>query len=268
MPSARRVLWAASCGFIAWGLAVGPLKAQALSGGVSTGVLTLNRVQARLDEGRVREARGELERWWAQHQVDGGTGELQRALWLRALLTVDPRIADVDFRRLVLEFEDGPYAGQARLRLGQSAHALGDMDAAREHYLALERDYPRSGLRLAARSWLDRYADGATAVPLGRTMPPAVTPAEPAVRPDDTASAVRAAQVLSVELGVFRDPRVAAELRERALSAGLAPRITRRPDGSSSVRVGRFVHRDEALALRHRALTLGFQARLIPAESP
>ena len=237
-----------------------PLYAQ---GGVGPSVLTLNQAQSHLDEGRIREARAELERWWALHQEEATGGELQRALWLRALMTVDPEIAEVDFRRLTLEFSGGPYAGGAQLRLAQAADARGDRDRAREHYQRLARDYPNGGLRFEALSWLERHGGLLPARERERVEAP---PEEPTVRPDDTASAVLAASVLSVELGAFRDQRVATELRERALSAGLAPRIVPRPDGTFSVRVGRLRHRAEAVTLRDRALTAGFRARLIPAE--
>ncbi len=233
-------------------------------GGVSEGVLTLNRAQSRMDEGRIREARVELMQWWNLHPdgieadslgvVRAPQGELQRALWLRGLLTVDPRIADVDFRRLVMEFPQGSFTGQARLRLAQSAHAQGDLAGATEHFVALERDFPAGGLRLAARAWLDHYAPG-TARVLERP--------ERVQQPD---TITMPAATVAVELGSFRDPRVARELLERATSAGLESRVAQMSDGSHSVRMGRYTIPSSAAAARARARALGFPARVVPIE--
>jgi len=236
------------------GVALVPANAWA-QGGVSSGVLTLNRAQVRMDEGRIREARLELTQWWDVSRASGSDGELQRALWLRGLLTVDPRIADVDFRRLLLEFPQGPYTGQARLRLAQSAHARGDLEAAKEHYVALERDFPSGGLRLAARAWLDLYVPG--------TARERVAP-EPAEDPD---TVTMPAPVVAVELGNFRDIRIARELLDRAESAGLQARVAQMPDGSHSVRMGRYGTSALAAAARSRARAMGFPARLVPLES-
>jgi hypothetical protein len=222
--------------------------------GVSPGILVLNRTQARMDEGRIREARLELMQWWDLHSATGPDGELQRALWLRGLLTVDPRIATVDFRRLALEFPEGSYTGQARLRLAQSAHAQGDREGAKELYVALERDFPNTGLRLAARAWLDWYAPGTIRE---RGAPPASVPSDTVTMP---------ASVVAVELGSFRDLRVARELLARAVSAGLVTRVAQMPDGSHSVRMGRYRTPDEAAEARSRARALGFPARLVPLE--
>lgn len=222
--------------------------------GVSPGILVLNRAQARMDEGRIREARLELMQWWDFHIVNGPDGELQRALWLRGLLTVDPQIAEVDFRRLSLEFPHGPYTGQARLRLAQAAFAQGDRETARDLYVALERDFPNTGLRLAARAWLDRYAPGTVRE---REAPPTPIPSDTVTMP---------ASVVAVELGSFRDLRVARELLARAVSAGLATRVAQMTDGSHSVRMGRYRSPDEAAEVRARAQALGFPARLVPLE--
>lgn len=239
---------------------LGPTSTQGqefVTPGVSDGVLVLNRTQARMDEGRIREARLELMQWWDLHGasgVNGPDGELQRALWLRGLLTVDPRIAAVDFRRLAIEFPQGPYTGQARLRLAQSAHAQGDRDGAKELYVALERDFPNTGLRLAARAWLDRYAPGTIRE---REARPASVPADTVTMP---------ASVVAVELGSFRDLRVARELLARAVSAGLATRVAQMTDGSHSVRMGRYRTPHDAAEARTRARALGFPARLVPME--
>lgn len=209
-----------------------------------------------MDEGRIREARVELTQWWALYGSESREGELQRALWLRGLLTVDPRIADVDFRRLIQEFPDGSYTGGARLRLAQSAHAQGDFEAAKEQFVSLERDYPGTGLRLAARAWLDRYAPGTLRQ---REAPPP---------PQDPDTITMPAARVAVELGRFRDRRVAGELLDRAESAGLVARVVETGDGFHSVRMGRYDSAPSAAAARARARGLGFPARLVPLAQP
>jgi hypothetical protein len=103
---------------------------------------TLDGVEELVRAGRSEEARQELLRWWNREYGDASRRDVQRGLWLRAQLTVDPRQASLDYRRLVVEYPGGPYADLALLRLAQSAFALGDSAAAREHVTRLQRDYP------------------------------------------------------------------------------------------------------------------------------
>ena len=117
----------------------------------------LLRAEVRIREGRIDEARREVERWWISSGGHGSPETLQFALWLRGILTVDPLQADRDFQRIVLEFPSSPHAAPSRLRLGQSAHARGDLVEALKHYEALDRDYPGTRFRLIARSWLERF---------------------------------------------------------------------------------------------------------------
>ena len=133
----------------------------------------LLRAESRIREGRIAEARREVARWWLVSGGEATPEVLPFALWLRGILTVDPVQADLDFRRIVVEYPSGPYAGPARLRLGQSAHARGDLPAALRHYRALDRDHPRSRFRLIARAWLDRYEAAAEAA-VGDTLRGAV----------------------------------------------------------------------------------------------
>ncbi len=135
-------------------LAAAPTAAQEVS---RASVDDLLRAEARVREGRIDEARSEVQRWWAQSEGRAAPELVQFALWLRGILTVAPDQADLDFQRIVLEFPSSPHAAPARLRLGQSAHARNELRTALRHYLALERDYPGTQFRLIARAWLDRY---------------------------------------------------------------------------------------------------------------
>ncbi len=141
-------------------VASAPLEAQERA---ATSVDDLLRAEARIREGRIDEARREVDRWWRVTEGESTPEVLQFAIWLRAILTVDPVQAERDFHRLVIEFPSGPHAAPARVRLGQSAHARGDLVAALRHYVALDRDYPGTRFRLIARAWLDRYGAAARA---------------------------------------------------------------------------------------------------------
>ncbi len=101
--------------------------------------LTLDDIEARTAEARLDEARLGLELWW-ESAGDWEGRDLERALWLRARLTVDPEMAAHDYRRIASEFPDGTYASRARRRLDQLAQATGErpVEAARPPLYTLE----------------------------------------------------------------------------------------------------------------------------------
>ena len=146
--------------------------------------------------GRTEDARGALTAWWDRTNVPAESkqraptnrAELQRAVWLRGLLTVDPTQAAVDYQRLVVEYPGGPYTDRALLRLAQTAEAKGDALRAREHLRTLLRDYPTSPSRLDAGRILQSveaaaHANTAEAAPPEELRPglPVGTPAPAAV---------------------------------------------------------------------------------------
>jgi hypothetical protein len=92
---------------------------------LAVGVAVPVRAQVSLDvvdslalAGRADEARTTLESWWQSERAGSSRRDRQRGLWLRALLTVDPRMAGLDFQRLVLEYPGGSHSDEAMLRLG------------------------------------------------------------------------------------------------------------------------------------------------------
>lgn len=127
----------------------------------------LDGVEELIVAGRTAEARDALEAWWESRREAAEGEEWQRALWLRAKLTVDPSLARIDYTRLVLEHPGGPYSAGALLRLGQAAAAEGTPSEAARLFEQLLRDYPESPHRLEARRWLDRHPDS---VPGGSTV--------------------------------------------------------------------------------------------------
>jgi hypothetical protein len=220
----------------------------------------LSRAEAALEGGRFAEARGLVERWWEGAGREGASrADRERALWLRGRLSVDPEMAELDYRRLVVEFPGGPFSDQALFRLAQGAEARRDMEVAREYLEILLRDYPSSSQRPEARSRLARMTAG------GDGPGPAASPgAAPAASPGATPVASPAppsAEVggYTVQLGAFSSEEAARVLAAEARAGGLEVRIVR-VEGSPlyRVRLGAFPNRGDAEDAMRRAGERGF----------
>ncbi|HEX9886438.1 MAG TPA: SPOR domain-containing protein [Longimicrobiales bacterium] len=142
----------------------------------------LERADALARAGRADEARAQLSAWWDSDRGSASRADLQRGIWLRALLTVEPQEASLDFQRLVVEFPGGRFSDQALLRLAQAAEAAGDPHGAADHHRVILRDYPGSPLRLDSRSWLDSHEELLARTP--RVERPAPRRAEPEPEPE------------------------------------------------------------------------------------
>lgn len=152
------------------GLTAAPLAAQrtparivATAGAPEDGRGALGSIEAEAREGRLDEARRQLLEWFDGVGSRGGAGsggasdELQHALWLRALLTLDPVQAANDYRRLAVEFAGGAWADRALERLAWIAEVRGDLAGAAQRYETIARDYPGSDLAARARIWLEAH---------------------------------------------------------------------------------------------------------------
>ena len=115
--------------------------------GLSAQETELDRVEEFLAEGRFSSAREILQAWFEEAEGGASREERQRGLWLRAVLTVDPEMAAIDLRRLVVRYPGGPYSDRALFRLAQGARALSEEIRALEYIEDLLRDYPESDLR-------------------------------------------------------------------------------------------------------------------------
>lgn len=199
---------------------------------------SLDRVEELARAGRADEARALLTDWW-EHDRDGAPGDdLQEAIWLRGLLTVDPGQASVEFWRLAVEYPGGPYTVRALARIAGGAMASGDTARARRAWEILAREHRRTPEGERASEWLR-------------------APEEPTV----AGSTGETAGGFTVQLGAFGTLGRARELMERARSAGFEPRLVRVPgSGLARVRVGRFATRAGAEELRRRLADLGFEA--------
>lgn len=149
--------------------------------GISAQEVSLERVESLVQAGRTEEARSILTRWTEAVEGNAPRLDIQRAIWLRAILTVDPDLAARDFRRLLVEFPGGGWTDRALLRLARYAEARGDLVGAARHHRTLVRDHPGSPARLEARSWLEENAGAIAAAERrgGRDVVGSVTPPEP-----------------------------------------------------------------------------------------
>ncbi len=218
----------------------------------------LDTVETRIAEGRFPEAREGLERWW-EGEAQAPREERQQALWLRARLTVDPAMAELDYRRLVVEYPGGPWSDAALLRLAQGAEFRGDEAAARQYLGILSRDYPQSPYRVEARERLARLEAG--------EFPPAVgsgtegTPPSPSPQAAREEAAPEAAGLYTVQLGAFSTEEGARAHAAELGRAGLDVRVVQ-VDGSPLFRVrsGGFQSRDEAEVAARVPQGMGYPA--------
>lgn len=227
--------------------------------------------------GRTEEARAALSEWWDGDRESASRRELQRGLWLRGRLTVDPVQAELDFQRLVVLYPGGDFTADAILRLAQAAWAMGDEASARRHFETLERNHPRSEALERGRAWM---ADA------GPVPPPADTPArtaDPGERPSDAAAerpppaaqdtpdrrAAAANLLYSVQLGAFAEEDRAMAVYESARGEGVDVRMVR-VQGSpfTHVRLGRFAQRAEAVEVLEELTGMGISAALVRDDRP
>ncbi|MGM0668431.1 MAG: SPOR domain-containing protein [Gemmatimonadota bacterium] len=223
----------------------------------------LGEAETFLARGMVLLARERLEEWWENQRPQAGRTELQRGIWLRGKLTVDPSLAALDFQRLVLEFPGGPYSDDALLRLAREADFRGDLHRAFTHFQRLARDYPSSPLKGEALAWL-RLNEGAvaalqTGAPSGsQGLPDSIPPPGPP-EPD---AADRGP--ISLQLGAFRNPAGARRLLEDLRHSGHLARLVRLP-GSPLIRVrlGYFQDRQEARDLQQELDREGWDSTIV-----
>lgn len=247
-------------------------------------------VESHMAAARFAEARAALERWW-DGEPSAPRDERQHALWLRARLTVDPAMAELDYRRLVVEYPGGPWSDDALLRLAQGAEFRGEASDARRYLEILVRDYPDSPHRVEARDRLRRLEEvpdaapspsAPEAAPPDRTAslpdpdvaPPARTPSLPDPEdaapsppatdegPDDPTPPVGADDgEFTLQLGAFSSHEGARRLSAAARDAGVDVRIVQ-VEGSPffRVRTGAYPTRGEAGLAAERLQELGFDS--------
>jgi cell division septation protein DedD len=232
--------------------ATGPAAAQRTAA-AAPDTVTLDRVEDLVQAGRTEDARAVLLTWWSRVLPKASRRDVQRGLWLRARLTVDPSQAALDYQRLVVEYPGGPYSAQALFRLAQAAWESGDSAGAARDVAHLARDYPGSRVRGDADAWL------AAAGP--PPPPPAVTTKDSAVA---EAPPAQVGGRYAVQLGAFSSEARARSMQHRAEGAGFEARVVRVPGSRLlHVRVGRYDSSSAAADVSKRLEGLGFTAALV-----
>lgn len=231
----------------------------------------LDRVESLMSGGRFASARERLQDWMDAGR-DGATREdVQRGLWLKALLTVDAQMAEADLQRLVVEYRGGPFSDAALLRLAQVARARSDPERAERRLEILLQDYPQSPHADEARSMLaelremprpaeparaavvPRSTEPAPGVPPERTDRVAVPPEPPPPAPEDSLPVGPEPAVL--EPGVRASPELAAPTAEPSPAPPGALPFT--------VQLGAFSTESRAQTLAASADASGFDVRVV-----
>ncbi|TVP43333.1 MAG: hypothetical protein EA350_13885 [Gemmatimonadales bacterium] len=258
--------------FMALAVGTGPLHAQARADG---GRQALEATEIALAEGRYADARARIEGWWQAGEAGRDRTDVQKAIWLRGRLTVEPEAAELLYRRLVVEFPGGAWSDQALIRLSHGARARGEVDVARRYLEILIRDYPGSPHRVEARSGLAQLEGGArpsTTPPAtsatGQTTSQAPAPASPPAPAPAPAQGPSRPQAqppqptgtFAVQFGAFGQVASAASLSRELEGAGLDVRLVR-VDGSPLIRVrlGRFPSRAAAESRAAELRERGFE---------
>jgi hypothetical protein len=233
------------------GLLMGPLSGVAAQEGAS-----LSEVELLMAQGQIMEARETLESWWNLRFDSADRSNRQKGFWLRGRLTVDPSIAELDYRRLILEFPGGPYSDDALFRVGLASANRGELRAAQSAFQRLVRDYPSSPRLGDARTWLRTHSGEIDALPVPPAPPPPEPPPETRTLPDEGN--------FSVQLGAFRSLERAQDLAGELREDGYPARVVRSTGNDlARVRTGRFSSRLRAEALARELSQRGYEVTLI-----
>jgi hypothetical protein len=268
-----------------------PFLATVTVGAPASAQSGLERVDELTRLGRAEEARAVLLRWWDESEGSASRSDLQRALWLRGRLTVDPLQAELDFQRLAVLYPSGQFTPDAVLRLAQASFEMGNEEAAGRYMATLTRDYPSSEARARGDAWLagagplpppgdtptrraGTEASTTTPVRVVRPVdeaPGRVTPPVPAGREPAAGEAAVGGPALNyyVQLGAFADDERALALFDEVRAAGVDARVVR-VEGSrfTHVRVGRFAQREAAVELLDELTARGINAALVRDDRP
>lgn len=217
---------------------------------------SLAEVEGLMSGGHIADARTALESWWNLRFNSASRDQKQRGIWLRGRLTVDPSMAELDYRRLVLEFPGGPFSDDALFRIGLSAENRGDLREAQRSFESLVRDYPTSPRVPDARDWLRDHEGAIAALPVVRRAPAPEMP--------ETDDPLGVEGDFAVQLGAFRSLERAMDLAQDLLADGYPVRLVRTPGNDlARVRAGRFDSRLRAEALARELSGKGYETTLV-----
>ncbi len=230
----------------------------------------LRRVDTLVADGRIAQARQELQEWWDTRWGQADRQDRQHGLWLRGVLTVDPSQALRDYQRLVLEYPGGRYAARALHRLAQAAEARERTLEAAGHYEQLVQEYPDTPEQLEARRWLDEHRDAVSRARTDTTTPEPPDTVELEAEEEAPVRQMVADRFdapdlpVAVQLGAFSTVERARIVAEEAREEGFDVRLVR-VEGSELVRVraGHFPDRSAARDLRDRLRGTGMDAVIV-----
>ncbi|MEO5510190.1 MAG: SPOR domain-containing protein [Longimicrobiales bacterium] len=219
--------------------------APALHAQGATATNPLAAIDSLLAHSRFRDAAAALDKWERDNSNRITPAQRATALLLRARMITNADSARALYLQISLGYPSSPEAPIAFLRLGQIAHAAGDMTRARSYFQRVVSDYPDAATHADAVAWLGR--PGVTGP--GRTR--ASLPAS-------------ANQPYSVQIGAFRDKISAAASAKKLTQLGFAARVAS-VKGSTLVRVriGRFATSREAADEVRRLRTAGYEAVVV-----
>ena len=186
---------------------------------------------------------------------------------------MDPRVASLDFQRLVLEYPGGSHSDEAMLRLGLISDASGDLPRAARYFRALMTDYPGSPQRRQAEEWLDEHsvavAEAEAASREARAEGEAATVAETAADADvekADVSSERPETVLArfaVQVGAFESQERARALMRAVTASGFRARMVRVAGNELvRVRIGAYPDQAGAFELMDRVRGRGYEATI------
>ena len=189
---------------------------------------------------------------------------------MRAILTVDPRMAGLDFQRLVLEYPGGSYSDEALLRLGLISAAAEDLPRAAGYFRTLVTDYPRSPQRRRAQEWLSENFVAVEEAELAEAESRASESREPEFPEPESRTEVDApepaeavAARYAVQVGAFESEERARSLLASINASGFQARLVH-VTGSTlvHVRIGAFLDRAGAVELMDRVRRRGHEATI------
>ena len=218
--------------------------------GLASGQQNLDTVDALAMSGRTEEARTVLEMWWNDERRKSSRSDQQRGLWLRAVLTVDPNMATLDYQRLVVEYPGGPYSDKALVRLAMISNADEKLLDAARYYRNLLQDYPQSVERVRALQWLSDYSEEINKIEVFATQNEI----------DSLAIVARH----TVQVGAFSTKERAYRLAKILTQAGFKTRVVQ-TEGSSliRVRIGQFTELSTGHELITKIERLGYDATMV-----
>ena len=226
---------------------------------------TLDIIDSIASKGDVERARSILEGWWEADLQDANRHDRQYALWLRGLLTVDPELASLDFRRLTVSFPGGPYSDDALFRLGLISLANGDLLEASAYFRAILLDYPISPKRKVAEEWLNSNQSALEVLELARI--PKIREQVQAIQ-KNTKSLSQASGGASgryaIQVGAFSNSQRARDLAKELSAKGFEVRVVGiKGTALSRVRIGRFKERQRASTVLQHLREIGQVATLV-----